>query len=106
MDAAVGRRDFDRWGPVSVDAIRSLHTPVDRSRVSHSSFPRGTTFGGTALASRRYVLSGACVYIVGQTNWELHAGDIADIPRGDYQFRVLGSGPVKVVSVWELPTGL
>ena len=35
--------------------------------------------------------------------WELQAGDIADIPEGGYEFRVLGRGPVEFVSVWELP---
>jgi len=58
---------------------------------------------GTARAGRRYVLAGACAFAIGSSTWELQAGDVADIPEGEYQVRVLGSGPVEFVSVWELP---
>jgi hypothetical protein len=103
MDATVGRWDFDRWGPPSVEAIRALHQPASRYRISPASYLAGTAFGGTARAGRKYVLAGACAFIVGPSTWELQAGDFADIPEGEYLLRVLGSEPVELVSVWELP---
>jgi hypothetical protein len=33
----------------------------------------------------------------------LQAGDVVDLPEGRYHFRVLGDGPVELVTVWKLP---
>ena len=103
MGNPVGRWDFDGWGPPRVEAIRALHRPAGHYRISPASYPAGTEFGGGARAGRMYVLAGICELTVGQSIWELQAGDIVDFPEGAYRFRVLGSGPVELVSVWELP---
>ncbi len=97
------RWDVTRMGPLCVESVRALHQPPERFRVSPSRYPAGTAFGGAARAGRKYVLAGACSYAVGGAVWELRAGDVADVPEGGFAFRVLGGGPVEVVSVWELP---
>lgn len=103
MGDAVIRWDFERCGPPCAEAIRALHQPAGRYRISPASYPAGTEFGGAQRAGRKYVLAGSCAFTVGSATWELQAGDIADIPEGSYQFRVLGPGPVELVSVWDLP---
>lgn len=100
---SVGRWDAERMGPLCLESVRAIHQPPERFRVSPNRYPAGTSFPGAARAGRRYVLSGACSFRVGASVWELRAGDIADIPEGGYEFRVLGTGPVEFVSVWELP---
>jgi mannose-6-phosphate isomerase-like protein (cupin superfamily) len=55
---------------------------------------------------RWYVLAGTCAIEVGSSSWEMRTGDIADIPAGDYRFRVTGSKCVELVRVWELPPGI
>ena len=99
----VVRWDYDRLGPLSLEAVRALHQPAERFRVTPSRYPAGTAFAGTARVGRRYILAGACVFTLGEGTWELHAGDIVDLPEGDYQFRVLGGEPVELVTVWALP---
>ncbi len=103
-DEGVERWKVPRMGPLCLESVRAIHQPPERFRVSPSCYPVGTSFPGSARAGRRYILSGACSFTVGASVWELHVGDIADIPEGGYEFRVLGSGPVEFVSVWELPS--
>lgn len=100
---SAGRWDAERMGPLCVESVRALHQPPIRFRVSPRRYPAGTSFAGASRAGRQYVLSGACSFRVGISVWELQAGDIADIPEGAYEFRVLGTFPVEFVSVWELP---
>ncbi len=97
------RWDEVRLGPITVESVRVLHQPPERFRVSLDSHPAATTFTGTARAGRRYVLAGTCSYRVDELLWELRAGDIADLPAGEFTFRGRDGGPVQVVSVWELP---
>jgi quercetin dioxygenase-like cupin family protein len=92
-------------GPLCLDSVRALHQPPERFRVSPSRYPAGASFSESTRAGRRYILSGACSFTAGKSVHELQAGDIADVPEGTYDFRVLGSGPVELVSVWELPFG-
>lgn len=100
---SVGRWDAERMGALCLESVRALHQPAHRFRVSPGRYPAGTSFTGAARAGRRYVLSGDCSFRVGALVWELQAGDIAEIPEGGYEFRVLGTSPVEFVSVWELP---
>jgi hypothetical protein len=93
-------------GPLSVESIEALHQPPEHFRISQRRYPAAKTFQGAAQAGRHYVLSGGCSFTVGDQTWELRAGDIADIPEGRYEFRVLGDGPAELVSVWELPPGV
>jgi hypothetical protein len=99
----VGRWEFERWGEPAAETVRALHQPAGRFRVSPASYPPGTAFGGTSRASRKYVLAGACAFTVGSLTWELRAGDVAELPEGTYEFHVVGSASVELVSVWELP---
>ena len=100
----VARRwDVVRMGPLCIESVLALHLPAERFRVSPDSYPAGASFAGAARAGRKYVLAGSCSYVVGGATWELGVGDVADLPEGEFAFRVLGGSPVEVVSVWELP---
>jgi mannose-6-phosphate isomerase-like protein (cupin superfamily) len=105
MGTPAGRWDFERQGPLRLEAIRLLYPPAQDYRISPSRYPAGMSFSGAARAGRWYVLAGACAIEVGSSSWELQAGDIADIPAGGYRFRALGSDGVELVRVWELPPG-
>jgi quercetin dioxygenase-like cupin family protein len=104
MATPAGRWDFARWGPPGLEAVRALHQPAERFRVSLYRYPAGADFGGAARADRWYVLAGACTITVGTSSWTLAAGDIADLPSGEYRLCVSGSESVELVAVWELPT--
>lgn len=101
MDA--GRWDVTLMGPLCMDSVLALHQPPELFRVSLCRHVAGTVFNGTTRSGRKYILSGACFYTVGAATWEFQAGDIADLPEGAFELRVLGSGPTEFVSVWELP---
>ena len=97
------RWDESRWGPLCIESVRALHQPPERFRVVPGCYPAGTSFVGSARASRKYVLAGLCSYVVAGVTWGLRTGEMADSPGGDFAFRVLGDNPVVVVSVYELP---
>ena len=101
MDATQ-RWDASRMGPLSVESVVTFHQPSVRFRVSRAAYPAGTVFAGATRSGRTYVLAGACEYKVSGTSWELRAGDIVDLPEGEFAFRVLGNSAVEIVSVWEL----
>jgi hypothetical protein len=103
MKDAIWRWDELSLGPLCVESIRALHQPPEHFRVSPNRFLASTAFVGIGRAGRKYVMSGSCSFTIGASTWELHAGDIADLPAGEYEFRVLGEEPVEFVSVWELP---
>ena len=105
MVTPADRWDHARWGPPALEAVRALHQPAHHFRVSPKRYPAGAEFGGVARAGRWYVLAGACIITVGPSSWRLAAGDIADLPAGEYRLCVPGSGPVELVAVWELPPG-
>ncbi len=104
MGTYAGRWDFERQGPLRLDAIRLLCLPAENFRISPSRYPAGTSFSGAAQVGRWYILAGACAIEVGSSSWELQAGDIADIPAGEYRFRALGCDDVELVCVWPLPS--
>jgi hypothetical protein len=94
----------DRADGAALTGIDQGTTPApERFRVSSSRYPAGTLFSGLSRAARQYILSGACSFAVGTSAWELRAGDIADTPEGEFEFRVLGHEPAEFVTVWELP---
>ena len=99
----IWRWEVDEMGSLCLESIHKIHQPSERFRVSPTQYPAGYKFSGIARAGRKYVLAGAFSITVGTSEWELQAGDIADLPEGEYQFRVMGSDPVNFVSVWELP---
>lgn len=106
MDGAGGTIqtwDHTHWGSPSLEAIRAMHQPSDRFRISPSRYKPGTAFGFAARAGRKYILTGACAITFGELKWELQAGDVVDLPAGKFDFRVLGSESVELISVWELP---
>ena len=103
MNSLQGRWDFDRLGPPSLEAVRQLHQPATHFRVSLFRCQAGETFAGSMRAGRIYVIAGSCSFTHDQTTLGLQAGDIADLPIGDYTFCALGSGPVEYVMAWELP---
>ena len=99
----VRRWDDSRLGPLCLDAVRAIHQPPEQFRISPYRYDAGVAFPGAARAGHRYLLAGACAFTFGAETWELRAGDIAELPEGSYQFRVLGAQPVEFVAVWELP---
>jgi quercetin dioxygenase-like cupin family protein len=103
MGNGVQNWDHSEWGPASLETIRLLHRPGERFRVSPGRYDPGESFPEAARAGRRYVLAGSCSFTKGGEVWELRAGEFADLPGGQFEFRVLGDSPVELVSVWELP---
>lgn len=103
MSVEVGEWSTLSADAISVEAIRSLYQPASHFRVSRNGFDAGVSFPGTRRAGRTYVLSGRCVEATASWRAELGPGQFVDFPAGAYTFTVLGSEPVRFVSVWEIP---
>ena len=88
---------------LTLEAIKSLHVPSQRFRISPARYPAGASFSGESRAGRVYVLAGSCRYAFGVTEFELVVGAFADVPEGGYQFQTVGSHEVEIVRVFELP---
>jgi hypothetical protein len=88
---------------MALEAIKALHVPEERFRISPASYPAGVTFRGSSRAGRIYVLSGACRYVFGDLEFNLQAGSLAEVPEGGYGFETVGSVEVRLVRVYELP---
>jgi len=50
-----------------------------------------------------YVLRGTCEYTFGSQTVVFSAGTWAELPGGDYTFRVLGELEMEAVLAWKLP---
>lgn len=94
--------DVDENGPLSEDSVRALYQPPGHYRVSRRRFPSGTQFPGTMRAGRCYVMKGQCRYKFSGV-LDLRAGEVADLPAGDFDFQVLGPEDAEIIMVWELP---
>lgn len=95
--------DATHLGPLNLEAVRALHRPRNRFRISSNRYTAGAEFTGLGRAGRLYVLAGACAVSVGESACELSAGDFVDLPQGQHTFRTVGDTAVEIVNVWELP---
>ncbi len=95
-----------RWdssqGPISETAVRALHQPAGRFRVSVARYPKGSKFEGRMRAGTCYVLEGSCCYTFPDAVAKLSSGDIATLPAGDFLFEA--HEDVVLAQVWELPS--
>ena len=90
-------------GELTLGLIQSLHAPAIQFRISPCHYDAGTEFGGTSRAQRLYLLEGSCEYAVGGSTWTMNAPCYADLPSGNFLFRVSNHADVALVHVWELP---
>jgi mannose-6-phosphate isomerase class I len=93
-----------RWSYASTiteEAVRAFFTPVDKYKITRSTYSPRTEFGGFSRAGICFVLSGTC-----QLSWDsqvvLSSGDYVEFPSGAFQLTVVGDHEVDVIKVWEL----
>ncbi len=92
-------------GPLTLEAIRSIHRPNGDFRISPSLYNGSTQFACASRACYVYVLSGTCHYEMKGRVWKLVGPCYAELPAGQFYFRVDCDSSVELVSVWELPVG-
>jgi hypothetical protein len=90
-------------GPLCLESIRKLHQPPERYLIREGRYPARAEFGGSSRSGRKYILAGSCEIRIGATTWRLQAGEVADLPEGNFDLRVSPEAAVELVSVWELP---
>ena len=90
-------------GPLSEDAVRAIHLPINRHRVSKARFPPGASFPVSTREGTVYVLQGTCRYGRNGMEVEIVAGEFARLSEGTYNVQVLGSEDLVIVRAWELP---
>jgi hypothetical protein len=96
--------DEGRFGPLSLEAIRSIHQPANRHRISPNSYAAGTSFSGSTQEGVCYVLRGSVRFeFPGGESLTLRSGQFGTLPRGTFGFEVLGPDAAEVVRVWKLP---
>lgn len=107
MTAARVEKWSEHWStPMTEQSIRDVFVPAYQFRISPSKYPPATSFGGAMRSGKCFVISGACEFTCGDTSVALHAGEFAELPEGEYGFKVLGDRAVELVMVWRLPEEL
>jgi hypothetical protein len=95
-----------RWSCLSDEALSEAAVrarfPSEKYRVSVYRYRSKTRFGGVMRRGSCHVLAGACRYVFA-TDVTIQAGEVAELPGGDYSFEVLGEDELVIVLCWELP---
>jgi hypothetical protein len=96
-----------RWteaalGPMTEDAIRRIHTPSERYRVTSFHTNANSVVRGVARAGPCYVVRGMCTFQFRQQEFRLSAGDIVTLPEGGFTLTV-GAEQLEYVRVFPLP---
>lgn len=96
----------DRWGsqggPLTEEGVRLRHQPPEHFRFRRTNYAAGALHGGIQRAGLCYVLSGTCVFRVGETV-PLAAGQFVELPAGAFEFEVTGTDVCTIVDVLEVP---
>ena len=91
------------FGRMTTDKIRSLYKPENRFFVRWNKYESEAEFSGASAARVFYLLRGSCEVKIADEIFHIRAGEYVDLPKGEYDFKVIGNVPVELVSVWELP---
>jgi len=97
--------DTDSYGELSVDAVKALHQPPQRHRVSLYEYPAGTSTGGAMMEGVAYVQHGRCTLSFPDCDLDLGEGQFVRCPSGAYKLRV-GESDLRMIIVWELPSDM
>jgi hypothetical protein len=101
--SVVRRWDECSDGPLTEEGVRRLFAPAWKYRLSTYRHPAGTVFQGSMRASTCFVLKGQCLYRRGSEVTALCAGDVAQLPEGEYELTVGADDELRIIMVWELP---
>jgi len=93
-------RKFD--GEPSEKVIRNYFDPSE-NKVTKNSYPKNAKFCGSMIAGQCFVLDGACKFSFKDYEVVIRAGEFAHLPKGQYDFEVVGETPVTLVKVAPLP---
>ncbi len=88
--------------PLTEVAVRRLHMPSERYRIRTCEYPPGTKFPAAAKQRTCYVVQGSWSYARGAESWTLSAGQVAELPTGDYRLEVIGAQPLRFIHVFDL----
>lgn len=88
---------------MSIDAIRSMHSPSDGYRVSPAKYePRKIFPVAIGYPLTVYVLRGVCTYRLDEQELTLRSGEFSSFAKGSYEFEVVGDEEVQIVTVFQL----
>ena len=88
--------------PLTEEAVRKLYAQSERYRIGAHTYPSGTKFPAAAKQRTCYTIQGSWRYLRGTESWTLCAGQVAELPGGDYRLEVLGSDSLTIVHVFDL----
>lgn len=96
-----------RWnsgahGSMTESAIRALHQPPGRWRVSKYIYGPGDEVEGTSRRCTGYALEGRFLFASKDGTASFEEGDMFRFSGGDYSLKVAGSASAVIVWVWEL----
>ena len=101
MNTAISKWN-DTDGELTLEAVKSLHTPSYKYRITFNKHSTSPKLGETSRKGLVYVLKGRISYHFEDEIIHLKAGDICTIPEGSHQYEI-GEEGVEHVRVWELP---
>ncbi|WP_139232916.1 hypothetical protein [Duganella sp. CF458] len=91
-------------GDVSIDAIKTLHTPAMNFKLSPNSYEQGVRFPWVlSVPATVYILEGECTCRSVDAELIVRGSEILDAEPGRYEFEVTGGTKVKLVTVYSLP---
>ena len=86
------------------EAIRKRSPPEEGYRLFPNRYGAGIKFlDNLARPSRVYVLEGSCTYRIGADVVLVNACEYIDLLPGQYGFEVLGTSPVRLIAVYQVP---
>ena len=95
--------DVGQHGQLTTAAIRRIHHPANRYRISHAIYIGGDAPTGQRSYGRTYVLHGRCVIESEILQLDVTAPCYFDFPQGRYKLSVPFDSDVFVVNVYPLP---
>jgi hypothetical protein len=93
------RWDYARNGAIDKRSVAALHPSVASSSIKPAFYAEGSEWTLTRRASRLYVVSGEATLSLGDSSWALAAGDMVDLPEGEFEL-VVGDRLFDVICVF------
>ena len=98
---SVTRWNEEANGRMSEATVRKMYAPTENYRISPYKYAPGTKFRGRMRSGKCYILSGSCrINLAGSI--QLSAGQIAQLPAGDFELEVQGREELQLILVWKL----
>lgn len=93
---------WDNKEPLSETLIRSKFIPNANFRISQNTYVGPASFPVARREGLLFVVNGTCTYENPNVNVTFTSGTYARLPEGEYEFKIIDTHRVEIISVWDL----